>query len=345
MFLFNAEAAEVCVSTAAELQSALATAGNNAENDVIKVMQGTYTMTASIIFSYTSGEAFSISVLGGYAANCTQRQLNPTNTILDGNNTFRVINLNGIATGGSQHLQGFTIRNGFFSINGQRGAGANIGGSAGFKGDVTVDFNIFEFNVNPTSFSGGLSVSADGGNCNITNNLLYNNSALNYGAGSILCNGTNSHLVNNTIVSNTITLDNGNTHNQGGLSATGAADLYAYNNILWGNTKTDFNYGSTTNTLVNNDIEDQTGTLGIDSSGNLSVNPEFVSASNFRLEASSPLINQGKNTPPGGLPATDLDGKTRIAGETVDMGAYEYYPDDGCYAIKSSNSAVVVFCL
>ncbi|HEX4646954.1 MAG TPA: choice-of-anchor Q domain-containing protein, partial [Verrucomicrobiae bacterium] len=63
------------------------------------------------------------------------------------------------------------------------------------------------------------------------------------------------------------------------------------------------------------------GSLG---PGNFANAPLFVNADagNFRLQSNSPCINSGNNAyAPAG---PDLDGNARIAGGTVDMGAYEF---------------------
>ena len=47
-----------------------------------------------------------------------------------------------------------------------------------------------------------------------------------------------------------------------------------------------------------------------------------AAAGNLRLMPGSPLINSGTNAPIGGLAATDVDGNLRVAGITVDVGAF-----------------------
>src|ERR1017187_7278320 len=59
--------------------------------------------------------------------------------------------------------------------------------------------------------------------------------------------------------------------------------------------------------------------------GNFTNAPLFMNTngwSNLRLQSNSPCINAGSNAYAPGL--TDLDGNPRIAGATVDLGAYEF---------------------
>lgn len=57
--------------------------------------------------------------------------------------------------------------------------------------------------------------------------------------------------------------------------------------------------------------------------GNLVARPRFVDAArkDFRLAPGSPGVDQGRKTPD--LPETDADGKPRVQGRGVDVGAYE----------------------
>ena len=64
----------------------------------------------------------------------------------------------------------------------------------------------------------------------------------------------------------------------------------------------------------------------MDGTGNITNKPAFLdlAGGNLRLASNSPCLNAGDNAfAPG---ATDLDGRARITGGTVDMGAYEFQP-------------------
>ena len=68
----------------------------------------------------------------------------------------------------------------------------------------------------------------------------------------------------------------------------------------------------------------RTTDLATNGVGNITNDPVFVDlvAGNFRLQTNSPCVNAGSNT--NAASATDLDGRPRIVGGTVDMGAYEF---------------------
>jgi hypothetical protein len=95
-------------------------------------------------------------------------------------------------------------------------------------------------------------------------------------------------------------------------------------------------YGNITANYSN--IIDPTGT-----NGNISVDPLFVDRDNkdFHLQAGSPCIDAGDDSVVT-AGQTDLDGKPRISGAHVDMGAYEFTAGVPPYALSEAVGALKV---
>ncbi|MHC4616963.1 MAG: S8 family serine peptidase [Planctomycetota bacterium] len=110
-------------------------------------------------------------------------------------------------------------------------------------------------------------------------------------------------------------------------------------------------YGAVTNCIFRDNSPTQmTGTPSVTfanvqggwpGEGNIDADPLFVDPAygGYHLMAGSPCIDAGTNEPNGGLPATDLDGRTRTvdgdndAVPVTDMGVYEYDPLVSCMAV------------
>jgi len=338
-------AAEFCINTASALSAALVTAANNNEDDTIKVEQGTYVTSSAvgnmIQFNYLSTKTFSLNLEGGYTNLCASRKLNPSNTILDGNNENRVLNIMQSDGDGTIVLEGFTIQNGnnsdFF-----QGGGLLIRGITNFTGEILVSNNIFRFNQSTATSSGALSIENEG-NCALINNLIHDNTALSR-AGTVDCNGSIIIFSQNTVTRNMSSLSD-----RAALHAQGSTAALVVNNIFWGNAIRDLDVSNaTTNQLLGNNIDSQEGVSGAGSANNISVDPKFISMTNFRLAADSPSIRTGDtsssiwNTL---LPSVDLDGNQRITEGEIDMGAYQRDLSDLCVVVPVNPTGVVQFCL
>ncbi|KPJ58597.1 MAG: hypothetical protein AMJ42_03005 [Deltaproteobacteria bacterium DG_8] len=111
-----------CVSDANELQNALTTAASNIEDDTIKVEQGNYIGN----FTYDSTQVHSLTIEGGYTSDCSSRNVDPTNTVLDGNGVGKILEFSASRTKGNLKVDGLTIQ------NGHRGISVNTGGASLF---------------------------------------------------------------------------------------------------------------------------------------------------------------------------------------------------------------------
>ncbi len=327
-----AVAAEFCVTTSAELQQAFMAASSNGQADTIKIQAGTYAGTSgAVAFAYYTSENFSLIVQGGWASNpptlCTRQFPVPTATVLSGSDVRQVLKINGAnGTSGALSLSNLTVRDGFSS---QQGAGLDIGGGAGFTGNVLVYRVIVERNVG-TQIGGGMSVSS-AGIVNIRNNLfLLNRCTVSNCAISATVNATDQTMVralfgNNTIVANQC--NSGSSCNHTGARFGGTANALFYNNLFAANSNGDlelFSFGGGIVSVYYNNLVSITGTAPGFSVGNIAfANPQFVDLLNddFRLKLGSPMINAG--TEEFVLQSTDLAGEQRINEGRVDIGAYE----------------------
>jgi hypothetical protein len=156
---------------------------------------------------------------------------------------------------------------------------------------------------NVAEFGGGAS------GCKLSNCTLDSNRAV-YGGGAL-----DSTLSNCTLVGNSA--DGSNIARLGG----GGANGYVLNNciVCFNTAPVESNYDSSS--TLNYSCTTPQPTNGV---GNITNAPLFVNvaAGNLRLQSTSPCINTGNNA--FVTNGTDLDGRLRIAGGTVDMGAYEF---------------------
>jgi len=325
----------VCVHDAGELQTALTAAQGSTSETFINVAQGTYSPAATLTFYSLATNQGQLDVTGGYDSSCTATTQNPALTLLDGGGLVPVLNLeswNGIS------VRYLTVENGH--------AAAATGGSGGLSvesitGGVIVHYNIIRNNYKGDYFGGIFaSIAPDNfsttstANIDVSGNLIVDNTAGADDAGGIVSNdGTGKLFMNNNTVSGNIVVANG-VGLTGGVLASALAG-YVSNNILYGDSANtcDLSIVGTT-VLDSNDTQNTCGSADASSSGNVNFDPQFVSATDLHVLATSVhTLGQGTLTPAGGLALAtiDLEGHPRTANGLVDMGAYErdYIFNDG----------------
>jgi len=165
-------------------------------------------------------------------------------------------------------------------------------------------------------------------NGNIVNNLICNNEAMV--GGGIYSNEIIYQLTNNTICFNSAM-------NGGGIATSGDDNITAVNNIFWDN------YADSLGNqvflsyciaeFIFNDIQDGESGFHIGDGvtytyeDNLESDPQFLNGGEYpySLSEGSECINAGSPDTSGlYLPEYDLAGNSRIIGERIDMGAYEW---------------------
>ena len=215
-------------------------------------------------------------------------------------------------------ISGFTVTNGHTMVgtDGFNSSGGGINGGGVVSNCILTG--------NSAAWAGGGSYGGTLDNC-----LLTGNSSIRYGGGS--SDGT----LNNCMLTGNLANDNG-----------GGSFLSTLNNCtLTGNSSSRYGGGSASGTLNNCIIYYNTAKISGDNwyndsiayscatpvpsgAGNIAGPPLFVDRARgiTRLLAESPCVDAGNNAnAPAG---TDLAGNPRIINNAVDMGAYEFSPDD-----------------
>ncbi len=184
------------------------------------------------------------------------------------------------------------------------------GNSAGRRGGGTDRCTLYNCTVRGNSAGRGGGVL--GGtlyNCTLTGNSATNN-------GGAVCDGVT--LNNCTLIGNSAGSASGGVAT--GFDYYGSYPCMLTNCIVYSNTApSSANYDSTN--VLNYCCTTPRPATGV---GNITSAPLFVdySGGNLRLQSNSPGINAGNNSYV--TTSTDLDGRPRIVGAKVDMGAYEF---------------------
>lgn len=237
------------------------------------------------------------------------------------------------------------------------GGGIYVGGSqcADASCGVEIRGNVIDGNsVDRFTSGGGIDVNS-GGYVKIFDNIIRNNTAPTEGGGISMVNSTQAQIEDNLFVDNQAPSG----ANVYWLTPAGDRGAFLINNTIVGgdvyadgfdtssriiNNVISFpggtaiycgNFTTTTPIVMNNDAYTNGGTsygglcAGFDGTGgNISDQPIFRGANDYRLAAGSPGIDAGAN--PFATETTDILGNPRIVDgngdgvATIDMGAYEF---------------------
>ncbi len=263
-------------------------------------------------------------VYGGFEGNepadfdVNLRNLMLNNSILDGQNKQRVLNMLSNPDSNTTICDGFIIQNGHTE---KEGAGVYMNGGKLIN-------CIIRNNTSDSSYGGGIFIVKNSKNSLIVNCNIYNNKAT-FGGGIITWGKVN--LINCNIVNNTASENGGGIYNSDTCSIT--------NCIVWGNKKStnsnQINYNSFTLTNVSYSAIEG-GFTGVNNI-NLAANNDGSSSlfyvrfnnpnsNDYTLLAHSACVDKG-NSNAAFINAIDLAGLRRIKNGTIDIGAYE----QGCY--------------
>jgi hypothetical protein len=147
--------------------------------------------------------------------------------------------------------------------------------------------------------------------------------------------GINAHITENTtarwrVINSTISNNKNIGSNGNGIDIltldNGVLHAHIYNSSIWGNDQDALKaQRNVTFNVDHSNISNATPTLGAiyrPGMGILNTAPLYVdpTAGDYHLQASSPMIDAGINT---GVPLIDFEGKPRLVGNLVDIGADE----------------------
>ena len=179
----------------------------------------------------------------------------------------------------------------------------------------------------------------------IVNCLFIGNKAGVFGGAIDNCNYTRPAIINCTFAENSAPA--ARAVGCYGEPPTGPSNVQISSSILWDGGNEIAAKDQSTITATYSDIQG-----GWSGEGNIDADPLFVDPcdANFHLRLRSPCINAGDNSALPPLVKTDLDGKPRIIGRAVDMGAYEFNhipvanagPDQTVYAGLDGKAKVML---
>ncbi len=191
-----------CVSTELQLLSELNDAANSDEDYTLQIVKGTYNATFGS-FVYSSSNTSSLTIEGGYNADCVSRDdnpINPENTILDGQNFYQVLALVSTGVTGTANfvIDGITVQNGEVASP-VDGAGIFISTE---NGDISMGNSIVRNNY-ANRYAGGVYFRGTHlGDVSITNNVFENNTANSHGGALEIREARNVTISNNEFVNN-----------------------------------------------------------------------------------------------------------------------------------------------
>ena len=319
----QAAAHEACVSTAAELQQALADASDGgpyvAEDNLVKLVTGTYRTGAATsngpFFFYSSHSTTSLTLYGGYGPGCSGGHHAAADTILDGHGSTAVLVLRNKQ--GPLAVTHLTLQNGDSDAP---GAGLQINYLVTVESSVQVDHVIIRGNHSSVD-AGGLYASgaaSAGSAVTLTDALIVDNASdANYGGAYVTPYGDTALVDHATIARNAAAATSDRV---GGLYCGGTALCNVFDTIAWNNSNVGLYFDSPA-ALVCDDYGAIGGAVSDYVANVHSVSPAFVDAANgdYHLGAGSPLF--GLCAPGNGT--TDLDDRAFPGHGGADVGAYE----------------------
>ncbi len=229
-----------------------------------------------------------------------------------------------------------------------RGNTADFDGGGMYNNNSSPTLTNVEISGNSATYDGGGMVNVSGASPMVTNSIFSGNSARD-GGGMYNFFDSSPSITNSTFSGNTAN------NNGGGMYNISSSSPMVTNTIIWNNAA-DGDTSSTSASVFNNSSNpefsysliansrdangDWVGAIGSDGGNNIDANPLFeegidlasvpTTGGDLQLTSCSPAVNAGNPLTnlsifPGGPDSPeDLEGKQRVIGDVIDMGAYEF---------------------
>ena len=325
-----------CVHDATELYTALNQASNTNDTPVIvNIRSGVYDAAnapGSFNLVQTQNSQL-VAISGGWSGDngaCTQSSKNAADTVLIGSASRRALR---VATGNANPHSGNTLFVSDLTLRSPTGAGTGAcllfevtpGNSA-----IAQRLLLEQCVATSSSFDTVASFVASGGQLAIDNVVARNNQGMFLGGmGISALNGGHASLSQASITANLADIGSGFVTGSGLVLTTDSngSSIDVGNSVVWGNaTDADSKDISVSGPGIALNRVHYGGLKGTPAS-NLSSStgdPRFVAPGDPHLRVDSPLRDSGIVGPVGGSGTWDIEGRSRVVGGAVDVGAYEW---------------------
>lgn len=310
---FSTHAAVFCIQNAPGLHFALIQAGNNSENDVMKIVAGSLPTYDSLL-GYSTSKSNDLYLLGGYNATCTALAAHGAKTTFvgSGNTPLAFLSMYGASTG-KIVMQRIVWQNGAANT---MDSPFEIITSGSLLIDQSAFLDLHGGPDRPHAVEISVAGSFDVRNSVFVHNVSgeVSNAAAIYFTS--LTDGA-AHITNNTFTDNYGLVGTPSAVHIEGTRPWSIANNIVYDNSAFSSLRIPINAQ-----LRFNDIDSLSGTPALDT-GNVSVDPHFAGSGDHHLAPNSPLVNAGFNAVPEGIGPNDFDGNPRVVSGIIDIGAYE----------------------